>query len=436
MRAPTFPTDDTSLRVDCSKLGPHSQLAHVVAPRSRVDCAPAQLLGLPHLETLVLSGSRVRGSLPANLSTATRLKHLVVNGLGLYGTVSALPPTMVNLYLHDNRLSCRLPEADVPGLKQALVLVGNRFSTPLPAWMRGSYDFDWAAFTTATDSGLEDLALFDVGLPALLLLASVLVFCAPCGRTATPPGGCEQEAAAPYWRLQLSLIKVLGALAVVACAALLPIFVTHSGFRVCGQLETTASASLLSGAGWATAGFLCLYGTVLLVSALLVFHSSGQLDAGHEPAAQPEEDRRGGACGQALRYLVFALVLCCTAVPTFADVALQSAPPENTLSIPVGSSAFKFLFSSVSAPILMALANTLVLPRVAQWTSGSSGVATATILVFVALFTNTIIAPSLATLLFSEDCFQVAPAPACTDTPQHPPPPSRGNSPRLAPHPH
>ena len=247
VRAPTFPTGDTSLRVDCSKLGPHSQLAHVVAPRSRVDCAPAQLLGLPHLETLVLSGSRVRGSLPANLSTATRLKHLVVNGLGLYGTVSALPPTMVNLYLHDNRLSCRLPEADVPGLKQALVLVGNRFSTPLPAWMRGSYDFDWAAFTTATDSGLEELALFDVGLPALLLLASVLVFCAPCGRTATPPGGCEQEAAAPYWRLQLSLIKVLGALAVVACAALLPIFVTHSGFRVCGQLETTASASLLSG---------------------------------------------------------------------------------------------------------------------------------------------------------------------------------------------
>ena len=84
----------------------------------------------------------------------------------------------------------------------------------------------------------------------------------------------------------------------------------------------------------------------------------------------------------------------------------------------------------------MALANTLVLPRVAQWTSGSSGVATATILVFVALFHNTIIAPSLATLLFSEDCFQVASAPACTDTPQHPPPPSRGNSPCLAPHPH
>jgi len=82
--------------------------------------------------------------------------------------------------------------------------------------------------------------------------------------------------------------------------------------------------------------------------------------------------------------------------------------------LPVSNPVVSFLFSNVGGPACMVVSNVAVLPwcahRISSWKSrklpGKSVVQNTEILVFIGLFFNTFVSPSVATIIFSTDCFQ------------------------------
>jgi len=112
-------------------------------------------------------------------------------------------------------------------------------------------------------------------------------------------------------------------------------------------------------------------------------------------------------------FLYFLVIFLC-GIPTFVHVVVAATPQDNTLALPVSSPYFTVIFNRLSAPLLMALSNTVVLPASARaltrWRTRTLGRHTApmsiSILVLVGLFFNTFVLPSVATLIFSQGCFQ------------------------------
>ena len=413
----------TRLRVNCSQLASLDEsLIDFSAVYSQVDCALQdfqQLSSRGTLRTLALSGSQVRGTMSGSWGNATRLNLLALNDLNLFGTVGPLPASLETLFLHNNRLSGRLPlsltlpeNLNMPSparLKTALVLIGNEIESPVPDWVRNSSDFKVAA-VTYSKTDVQDLLEDCAGLPALFLLFSCIV--AFCSKRRTEEKATVSVTTHLYLHLVRTLALALAGLSVFSLCALLPTYVSNSGFLEFGRAVSHTSIAMLSAQGWLVAGFLAVYNVLLLlvvtrVIKSVVLKAVPPSETVPSRAARPLEVKRW-ACATVFYIGLYLLVLCVCSFPTLLAVVLDSAPPDNRLGIPVDNQAFQVLFSEVAAPGLMVLSNSVVIPWAARSTATRfKSVTTATvILVFVGLFTNTLVAPTVATVLFDTNCMR------------------------------
>jgi len=355
---------------------------------------------------------------------ATSLNLLALNDLNLNGTVGPLPASLRTLYLHDNRLSGPLP-ANLSGspefpssaawLKQALVLIGNEFEmNEPPPWLRNSSDINLTAVTYNQKRDVQDLLVESAALPSLFLLSTCIVaMCLKRGLRA-PSLASDDASTHRYLQLVKNLSVALAGLSLFCLCVLLPVYSTEGSFFEYGRPISRTSIAMLDKQGWLVASLLALYTAFLLFTVSKVHSSSAVKGALSPPvpssAAVPPSRARGKRrfCFTAFHLCFYLVVLCVCACPTVMSVILESAPPKNRLGIPVEDPVFKLLFSNVAAPVVMVLSNSVVIPWIARSTAArfNSVPTAAAILVFVGLFINSLVTPSLAMVVFDSNCMR------------------------------
>ena len=226
-----------------------------------------------------------------------------------------------------------------------------------------------------------------------------------------------------YFAIWRTLWISLALLSAVALATLVPSYMSYNTFHSCGRaLSQPTAAELGEGGGWLIAIFICTFGTAQLLAIRAVVNSAAEWDNAGGDDMRSRAGARPDApscCLRARTYVLCAFAFTATVLlcglPTVFDIVLENMPPKNTWGLDVEDPLVSYSLKAV-APGLMLLANQVVLPQAAQAistrvarVSGSRAPASspmAAVLLFVALFINTILMPSVTTIFFSTSCFQ------------------------------